>query len=63
MPLEDYADMAPQTNEESSVNIFKTFTLKWWQGALFKLGMWASGIAVGAYSHTIVSNVLQNSSP
>jgi hypothetical protein len=33
------------------MNLFKTFTLKWWQGALFKWGMLALGIAVGAYWH------------
>ena len=37
------------------MNIFKTFTLKWWQGALFKAGMWALGIAVGAYWHNTFS--------
>jgi hypothetical protein len=31
------------------MNIFKTFTLKWWQAGLFKLGMLALGIAVGTY--------------
>jgi len=31
------------------MNIFKTFTLKWWQGGLFKWGMLALGIAIGAY--------------
>lgn len=33
------------------MNILKTFTLRWWQTALFKLGMLALGIAVGAYWH------------
>jgi len=31
------------------MNIFKTLTFKWWQGALFKWGVFALGIAVGAY--------------
>jgi hypothetical protein len=31
------------------MNIFKTFTLKWWQTGLFKLGMLALGIAIGTY--------------
>jgi hypothetical protein len=31
------------------MNLFKTFTLKWWQAGLFKWGMLALGIAVGAY--------------
>ena len=34
------------------MDIFKTTTFKWWQGAIFKLGMWAIGISVGAYFHT-----------
>jgi hypothetical protein len=33
------------------MNLFKTFTLKWWQTSLFKLGMLALGIAIGAYWH------------
>jgi uncharacterized membrane protein len=35
------------------MNIFKTFTLKWWQASLFKLGMLALGIAIGAYWHDL----------
>jgi len=31
------------------MNIFKTFTLKWWQGGIFKWGVFALGIVVGAY--------------
>jgi hypothetical protein len=31
------------------MNPFKTFTMKWWQGSLFKVGMLAAGVAVGAY--------------
>jgi hypothetical protein len=31
------------------MNVFKTFTLKWWQTGLFKLGMLALGIAIGTY--------------
>jgi hypothetical protein len=33
------------------MNIFKTFTLKWYETSLFKLGMLALGIAIGAYFH------------
>ncbi len=33
------------------MNLFKTFTLKWWQTSLFKLGTLALGIAIGAYWH------------
>jgi hypothetical protein len=43
---------------EGQMNIFKTFTLKWWQGGIFKLGMWGLGIAVGAYWHTIFGGFL-----
>jgi hypothetical protein len=35
------------------MNLFKTFTLRWWQGAIFKLGMWAAGIVAGAYWHNL----------
>jgi hypothetical protein len=31
------------------LNIFKTFTLKWWQAGLFKLGLLALGVAIGSY--------------
>jgi hypothetical protein len=31
------------------MNIFKTFTLKWWQTGIFKLGMLTLGIALGTY--------------
>jgi len=31
------------------MNIFKTFTFKWWQAGIFKLGMLALGIAIGTY--------------
>jgi hypothetical protein len=30
------------------MSIFKSFTLTWWQGALFKWGIFLLGIAVGA---------------
>ncbi len=33
------------------MNVFKTFTLKWWQAGLFKLGLLWLGIAAGAYWH------------
>lgn len=33
------------------MNLFKTFTLKWWQGGLFKWGVFLLGIAVGACWH------------
>ena len=30
------------------MNIFKTFTLKWWQGSLLKISMILAGIAIGS---------------
>ena len=30
------------------MNIFKTITLKWWQGSIFKWTMLSVGIAIGA---------------
>jgi hypothetical protein len=32
-----------------SANLFKSFTLKWWQASLFKLAMLAAGVAIGTY--------------
>lgn len=29
------------------MNLFKSFTLKWWQASLFKLSMLSLGIALG----------------
>ena len=37
------------------MNIFKSFTLTWWQGALFKWGVFLLGIAIGAYWPTVFS--------
>ncbi|HKD48868.1 MAG TPA: hypothetical protein VKB67_14365 [Rhizomicrobium sp.] len=37
------------------MNIFKSFTLTWWQGALFKWGIFLLGIAVGAFWPVIFS--------
>ena len=33
------------------MNIFQDFTLTWWQGGLFKWGVFLLGIAVGAWWH------------
>ncbi len=33
------------------MNLFKSFTLKWWQAGFWKVGMGALGIAIGAYWH------------
>ena len=30
------------------MNIFKSITLKWWQGSLFKISILSLGIAIGA---------------
>ena len=40
------------------MNLFKTFTLTWWQTSFFKVGMGAAGIAVGAYWHEFFGNYL-----
>lgn len=40
------------------MNIFKTFTMKWWQAGLFKAGLLALGIAVGTYWHNIFSGFI-----
>ena len=40
------------------MNIFKTFTLKWWQAGFFKSGMLALGIAIGAYWHDFLGGYL-----
>ena len=40
------------------MNIFKSFTLQWWQAALFKLGLLALGIAAGAYWHGLFTGFL-----
>lgn len=45
--------MAKQSKNSGRMNIFKTFTLKWWQGGIFKWGVFALGIAAGAYWHDI----------
>ena len=41
------------------MNIFKSFTLKWWQTGLFKLGMLALGIAIGTYWHALFDAYLR----
>jgi len=35
------------------MNLFKTLTLQWWQTSIFKTGMLALGIAIGAYWHDL----------
>jgi hypothetical protein len=46
------------TKKGAHMNIFKTFTLKWWQTGLFKLGMLALGIAIGANWHFFFGSYL-----
>ena len=40
------------------VNLFKTFTLTWWQAGIFKVGMLALGIVIGAYWQEIFGGYL-----
>jgi hypothetical protein len=40
------------------MNVFKTFTLKWWQAGLFKWGLLSLGIAAGAYWHEFFGSYL-----
>lgn len=40
------------------MNLFKTFTLQWWQTGVFKWGMLALGIAIGAYWHAFFGSYL-----
>ena len=46
------------TKRDARMNIFKTFTLKWWQTGLFKWGMLALGIAIGTYWHDLFGRYL-----
>ncbi len=40
------------------MNLFKTFTLTWWQAGIFKVGMLALGIVIGAYWQVIFAAYL-----
>jgi len=40
------------------MNLFKTFTLKWWQAVFFKWGLLALGIAIGTYWHDFFGDYL-----
>lgn len=35
------------------MKLFEPFLLQWWQIGIFKAGLFAAGIAAGAYWHTI----------
>jgi hypothetical protein len=50
--------MVPSWNLGSPMNLFKSFTLQWWQAGLFKVGLLALGIAVGAYWHGLFTGFL-----
>ena len=43
------------------MNVFKTFTFTWQQGLLFKWGVFAIGITVGAYWSEILSVIFSHS--
>ena len=40
------------------MNIFKSYTYKWWQVAIFKLALLALGITIGAFWHSFFGNYL-----
>jgi uncharacterized membrane protein YcaP (DUF421 family) len=40
------------------MSLFKSFTLTWWQVGVFKLGMLALGIAIGAFWHDLFTSYL-----
>lgn len=48
----------PFVTTGSPMNLFKSFTLQWWQAGLFKVGLLALGIAVGAYWHGLFTGFL-----
>ena len=40
------------------MNLLKTFKFTWWQAGFFKVGMLATGIAIGAYWHDFAGSYL-----
>ena len=40
------------------MNLFKTFSLTWWQAGFFKAGLLATGIAIGTYWSVIFAGHL-----
>jgi ABC-type arginine transport system permease subunit len=42
----------------TAMNLFKAFTLTWWQAGIFKAGMLALGIVIGAYWQEIFGGYL-----
>jgi hypothetical protein len=45
-------------SETSPMNIFKTFSLTWWQAAAFKVGLLGVGIILGAHWHEFFGGYL-----
>ena len=50
--------MSDLMKKGTSMNLFKRFTLKWWQTGVFKLGTYTLGIAIGTYWHVFFSGYL-----
>ena len=40
------------------MNLFKTFSLTWWQAGFFKAGLLATGIVIGTHWNTIFADYL-----
>jgi hypothetical protein len=40
------------------MNLFKTFSLTWWQAVFFKAGLLATGIVIGTYWSAIFAGYL-----
>jgi hypothetical protein len=40
------------------MNIFKTFTLTWWQAVFFKIGLLGLGIILGTHWHELFAGYL-----
>ncbi len=40
------------------MNLFKTFSLTWWQATSFKVGLLATGIVIGTHWHDLFSGYL-----
>jgi hypothetical protein len=46
---EDLPSVANFTDRTIDMNLFKTFSLTWWQPAFFKAGLLTTGIVIGTY--------------
>jgi hypothetical protein len=46
------------TGRTIDMDLFKTFSLTWWQAALFKAGLLATGIVIGAYWSAVFASYL-----